>query len=147
MQVILQQDVPRLGKRGELKEVAPGYARNHLLPRKMAVEATPQIMREWIQRQEKAHKQNQQQEEYARSQAEQLAQKEIIFKVSSGEGGRLFGSVTPADVAQKLTDAGFSVDKKRIELKEPIKNIGSHKAFIRLHPGIKAELTVRVEKE
>jgi large subunit ribosomal protein L9 len=147
MQVILQQDVPRLGKKGELKEVAPGYARNHLLPRKLAVEATPQIMREWIQRQEKAHKHNQQQEEYARSQAEQLAQKEIIFKVPSGEGGRLFGSVTPAEIAKKLTDANFSVDKKRIELKEPIKNIGSHKAFIRLHPGIKAELTVRVEKE
>ncbi len=147
MQVILQQDVPRLGKRGELKEVAPGYARNHLLPRKLAVEATPQIMREWIQRQEKAHKYNQQQEEYARSQAEQLAQKEIIFKVPSGEGGRLFGSVTSAEIAKKLSDANFSVDKKRIELKEPIKNIGSHKAFIRLHPGIKAELTVRVEKE
>lgn len=147
MQVILRQDVPRLGKKGELKEVAPGYARNHLLPRKLAVEATPQLMREWIQRQETELKHNQQQEEYARSQAQQLAQREIVFKAPSGEGGRLFGSVTPADIAQQLIAAGFSVDKKRIELKEPIKSTGAHKVFIRLYPGIKAEMTVRVEKE
>jgi large subunit ribosomal protein L9 len=147
MQVILKQDVPSLGKKGELKEVASGYARNHLLPRGLAIEATPQRMREWMQRQEKAQLINRQQEEHARLQAQKLAQEELVFKMPSGEGGRLFGSVTPADIARKLSEAGFNVDKKRIELAEPIKNVGSYKAHVRLHPGIKAEVPLRVLKE
>jgi large subunit ribosomal protein L9 len=147
MQVILKQDVPSLGKKGELKEVASGYARNHLLPRGLAIEATPQRMREWMQRQEKAQLINRQQEENARLQAKKLALEELVFKMPSGEGGRLFGSVTPADIARKLSEAGFNIDKKRIELAEPIKNIGSYKAYVRLHPGIKAEVPLRVLKE
>ena len=147
MQVILQKDVPSLGKKGELKEVASGYARNHLLPRGLAVEATPQRRREWMQRQEKAQISSRKQEEHARSQAEKLSQKELVFKMPSGEGGRLFGSVTLADIAHKLEEAGFSVDKKRIELFEPIKSLGSHKASVRLHPGVKADLSIRVVKD
>jgi large subunit ribosomal protein L9 len=147
MQVILQKDVPSLGKKGELKEVAAGYARNHLLPRGLAVEATPQRMREWTQRQEKALVLSRQQEEHALSLAEKLSQKELVFRMPSGEGGRLFGSVTLTDIANKLEEAGFSVDKKRIELTEPVKSLGSFKASVRLHPGVKAELLVRVVKE
>ena len=147
MQVILQQDVPKLGKKGELKDVASGYARNHLLPRGLAIEATPAKMREWEQRREKEILINQQQHEHALLQAKNLSQQELVFRTSSGEGGRLFGSVTPADIAQKLAEAGYAVDKKRIELPEPIKSLGSHKASVRLHPGVKADLTIKVEKE
>jgi large subunit ribosomal protein L9 len=147
MQVILQKDIPNLGKNGELKEVASGYARNHLLPRGLAIEATPQRLREWHQRQEKAEKVNQQQEALARTLAEKLSAKTFIFKMPAGEGGRLFGSVTPADIAQKLGAEGFDVDKKRIEIAEPIKTTGNFKVAIRLYPGVKADLSLQVDKE
>ncbi len=147
MQVILEQDVPNLGKKGELKEVAKGYARNHLLPRGLAVEATPQRLRDWKQRQEKEEAANKELAEKAHKQAEKISQKEINIKMPAGEGGRLFGSVTPADIAKKLSEEGFEVDKKKIEVSEQIKNLGSYTVDVRLHPGIKAEITVLVEKE
>lgn len=147
MQIILEQDVPNLGKKGELKEVARGYARNHLLPRGLAVEATPQRLRDWQQRQEKEEAMNRELEEQAREEAGKLSQKEIAFKMPAGEGGRLFGSVTPADIAGKLLEEGFEVDKKKIELSEPLKSVGTYTADVRLHPGVKAEILIRVDKE
>ncbi len=147
MQVILEQDVPNLGKKGELKDVARGYARNHLLPRGLAVEATPQRLREWQQRQEKEEALNRELEEKAREQAVKLSQKELTFKMSAGEGGRLFGSVTAADIADQLAREGFEADKKKIELSEQIKSVGNYTVEVRLHPGIKAEILVRVEAE
>jgi len=147
MKIILQQDVPNLGKMGELKDVAPGYARNHLLPRKMAVEATPQRMREWEKQQKKEEAINRQLEEEARQQAEKLSGQVLVFKMPAGEGGRLFGSVTSADVAEKLAENGIEADKKKIEFPEPIKSIGLHTASVRLHQGVTAELKIEVEKD
>ncbi len=147
MQIILQEDVPNLGKKGELKDVAPGYARNHLLPRGLAVKATPEKLREWKQRQEKEEMINRQQEEQAQAIAEKLNGMALVFEMQAGEGGRLFGSVTPADVASKLAENGFQVDKKNIDIAEPIKSIGEHSSVVKLHPGIKAEIVIRVEKE
>lgn len=145
MQIILQQDVPNLGKKGELKDVAPGYARNLLLPKGMAVEATPQRIREWKNRQEKEEMLSRQQEEQARRQAEKLEAVEVVMEMPAGEGGRLFGSVTPADIAAKLSEKGFEVDKKDLEVAEPIKSIGSHTASVKLYQGIKAVISVKVE--
>jgi large subunit ribosomal protein L9 len=147
MKVILKQDVANLGKCGELKEVAPGYARNHLLPRGLAVEATAQRLKEWQQQKAKIEAESREQEEVARQQADLLSRQDLVFTMPAGEGGRLFGSVTPGDIADKLKQSGFEVDKKRIELEEPIKLIGSFKAFVRLYPGVKAELSIVVEKE
>ncbi len=147
MQVILEQDIPNLGKKGELKEVARGYARNHLLPRGLAVEATLHRLREWEQRQEKEEALNRELEEKAREQAEKLLNREVHFKMPAGEGGRLFGSVTAADVADKLAEDGFEVDKKKIELSEQVKSVGSYTAEIRLHSGIKADILIKVEAE
>lgn len=147
MQVILEHDVPKLGKKGDLKDVAPGYARNHLLPRGLAVEATPQRLREWKQRREKAEETSRRQEEQARLQAEKMTRSELVFKMPAGDGGRLFGSVTPAEIATRLNEEGFDIDKKRIELAEPIKILGDHKVIVRLHQGVKAEIKVKVEKE
>lgn len=147
MQVILEHDVPKLGKKGDLKDVAPGYARNHLLPRGLAVEATPQRLREWKQRREKAEETSRRQEEQARLQAEKMTRSELVFKMPAGDGGRLFGSVTPAEIATRLNEEGFDIDKKRIELVEPIKILGDHKVIVRLHQGVKAEIKVKVEKE
>ncbi len=147
MQIILQQDVPNLGKKGELKDVAPGYARNLLIPKGMALEATPQRIREWKKRQEKEEMLNQQQEEQAREKAEKLKEVELVIKMPAGESGRLFGSVTPADIAGKLSEIGFDVDKKDIEVDGPIKSLGSHIASLKLHPGIKADISIKVEQE
>lgn len=147
MKVILKEDIPKLGNKGDLKDVAPGYARNHLIPRSLAVEATPQRLREWQQRQEKEKRLNIQQEEEARALAVNISQTELVFNMPAGDGGRLFGSVTAADIALKLSESGFSVDKKKIDLPEPIKSVGTYKAHIRLHPGIKADLTLKVDKE
>ncbi len=147
MQIILQQDVPNLGKKGELKDVAPGYARNLLIPKGMALEATPQRLREWKKRQEKEEILNRQLEEQAREQAEKLKAADLVISMPAGEGGRLFGSVTPNDIADKLSEKGFQVDKKDIEIDGPIKSLGSHNASVKLHPGIKAEITINVEQE
>lgn len=147
MKIILEQDVPNLGKKGDLKDVAPGYARNHLIPRGLAVEATPQRMKEWERNAEAREEQNRQQEELARQQAEKLGQHELVFKMPAGEGGRLFGSVTPADIAGKLAEAGLEVDKKKIELAEQVKSLGRFKAEVRLYPGVKAEVPIIVEQE
>ena len=147
MKIILEQDVSNLGKKGDLKDVAPGYARNHLIPRGLAVEATPQRMKEWERNSEAREAQNRQQEELARQQAEKLGQHELVFKMPAGEGGRLFGSVTPADIAGKLVESGFEIDKKKVELSEQIKSLGRFMADVRLYPGIKAEVPIVVEQE
>lgn len=147
MQVILQQDVPNLGKKGELKDVAPGYARNHLLPRNLAMEATPQRLKDWAKQKDKLETESRRQEENARTLAGKMADIKLIFKMPAGEGGRLFGSVTPADIAGKLKEAGFEVEKKKIEIEEPIKSLGLFNAAIRLHPGVKADIRLAVEKE
>lgn len=147
MKIILEQDVSNLGRKGDLKDVAPGYARNHLIPRGLAVEATPQRMKEWERNAAVREEQNRQQEELARQQADKLGQLELVFKMPAGEGGRLFGSVTLADIAGKLAESGFEIDKKKIELAEQIKSLGQFRADIRLFPGIKAEVPIIVEQE
>ena len=147
MKVILKQNVPKLGKIGDLKDVAPGYARNHLLPRGLAVEATASKLKEWQQQLEKIKNENRLQEELAQSLAAKLAGQKLIFKMQAGEGGRLFGSVTPADISAQLHTRGFEVDKKKIELHEPIKSIGRFKASVRFHPGVKTDFDIIVEKE
>ncbi|MFO7951333.1 MAG: 50S ribosomal protein L9 [Bacillota bacterium] len=147
MQVILQKDVSNLGKEGDLKDVAPGYARNLLFPKNLAVEATPPRIKEWEKRREKEEMLNRQLEEQARSQADELNQLELVFHMPAGEEGKLFGSVTPADIAEKLSEKGFDVDKKDVDTDQHIKNVGNYTATIKLHPEIKAEVSVRVEKE
>lgn len=147
MKVILKQDVPKLGQRGEIKDVASGYARNHLIPRGLAEEATSSRIREWKHYKDKVEKNLKQQEEQAVEMTRKLAQCDLVFNLPAGEGGRLFGSVTSADIAAKLEEAGYPVDKKKIEMTEPIKSLGTHIVVIRLQPGIKAEVPVKVEKE
>ena len=145
MQIILQEDVQNLGKKGEVKDVAPGYARNHLLPRGLAVEATPQRLKEWEKRRKKEEKINKEKEEHARKLAEKITNTNLTFQMPAGDGGRLFGSVTASDIATKLSEAGVDIERKSIELPEPIKSVGEHQAVIRLYPGIKADLKITVE--
>ncbi len=147
MEVILMEDVPSLGKVGDLVKVSDGYARNYLLPRRKAVTATANSLRNLEhERRLLQHKLNKLERE-----AQRLAQRidEISCTVakSVGEGGKLFGAVTSADIEGALREQGVLVDRKKIELEEPIKNLGIYTVPIRLHPQVMAQLKLWVVKE
>ena len=147
MKIILLKDVKNLGLAGEVKEVADGYARNLLLPRGWAEEATPKKLQELKRRQRIMEKKAQQQEDLAREIARQLEGVVVEFKVAAGEEGRLFGSVTAAEVAAALEKQGFDIDKKRVVLAEPLKNLGEHQVTVKLSSGVKSLVQVKIAKE
>ncbi len=147
MKVILKQDLPKLGKKGELKDVAEGYARNMLFPRGLAEEATPQRLKEIHRREMMEQKKSQRLESESKARAALLDQHVLTIKMPAGESGRLFGSVTAADIAAGLQKDGHPVDKKRIVFDEPIKNIGRHQVSIKLSRGVKTTVFVDVEKD
>ena len=147
MKVILKEDIPGLGEKGEIKEVAPGYGRNLLIPKGLAEEATPGRLKE-LQHQEQVLKRKKQRLlEESQVQAERLAQQELRFRLAAGEGGRLFGSVTAPDIAGELQRLGFNVDKKKVILEEPIKATGRYEITVKLYSGVQAEVVVEVEEE
>ncbi|NMA92775.1 MAG: 50S ribosomal protein L9 [Firmicutes bacterium] len=147
MKVILIKDVKNLGSRGEVKEVADGYARNLLLPRGWAVEATPKRLQEMEQRERILERRARRQEAEAQKLGQQLEGTQIGFKMAAGEEGRLFGSVTSSEIAAALQARGFDIDKKRVVLEEPLKELGDHQVTVRLSAGVKASIQVKVEKE
>jgi large subunit ribosomal protein L9 len=148
MQVLLLQNVSGIGNAGEVKKVADGYARNYLLPRKLAVVATQGAVK-----QSEAIKQAVvRREAKTRSEAEELAKLiervTLTFHAKAGEGDRLFGSITSADIADSLArEKGITVDKRKIELASPLKELGTHQVAIKLHPEVTAKVAVVVEKE
>ncbi|MDA8097741.1 MAG: 50S ribosomal protein L9 [Clostridia bacterium] len=145
MKVVLLKDVSGVGKRGEIVNVAEGYGRNFLIPRGIAQEATEGRIKEIAQnRQAKATKEERMAAE-ARKLAARIKGLSVRVEARAGEGGKLFGSVGNKDVAQALAaQAGIKLDKKKIELKETVKALGSYSALARLHPGVQAEFTVEV---
>jgi large subunit ribosomal protein L9 len=147
MEVILREDVPNLGLRGEVVKVADGYGRNYLLPRKMAMQAT--AANKAVIEQMKAAAERRSASEKAQS--EELAAKlepvVLSFTRRAGEAGHLFGSVTSADIAAELASQGFEVDRRKIQLGEPLKSIGDFKVAIRLHREVTARVTVKVLAE
>jgi len=144
MRVILQQDVKSLGKKGEIKEVAAGYARNYLLPRGLAVEATEGRLRQQQQEKKQRAEKETKKLEAARKTAAALDGQKIEIAVRTGEGGRLFGSVTSADLAAALKKRGFSIDKRKIELSEAVKGTGVFPVRIKLHPEAEAKIELVV---
>ncbi|GGA46451.1 50S ribosomal protein L9 [Kroppenstedtia guangzhouensis] len=148
MKVIFQQDVKGQGKKGEVKEVSEGYARNFLFPRKLAVAASAgnlNTLKEQRRREEERKK-----EELSRSRqlAEKLEKTEITLHTKAGEGGRLFGSVTSKQISRYLErEYGLQVDKKKIQLSEPIRTLGVTKVPVKLHPKVTATLSVQVLEE
>ena len=146
MKVILTRDLANLGKKGDLKSVTDGYARNLLIPRGLAVEATAQRLQEWENKRRHEDKRAGRQQQSALELAGRLEGCSLLFKMAAGEGGRLFGSVTAADLAGELAKAGFQVEKKKIILDEPIKHIGVCRVEVKLGPGVKATLNITVEK-
>ena len=146
MKVILLQDVKGKGKKGQLLEVSDGYARNFMLPKKLAIEATPDAINT-MKMNDKAT-----QERIAREKAEALApanklrQMTVVVKAKGGGNGRLFGSVTNAEVADALAKQGIKLDKRKIVLNETIKNVGTYTATCKLGYEISAPLTVKIEE-
>jgi len=147
IEVILREDVKNLGKAGALVRVKPGYARNFLLPRGLAYEASPGNKKRIEAEQRARLTRASSERDEADALATRLAAVHLKLKAKSGEGERLFGSITTADLAASLADAGFPVDRRKIELEHPIKQLGTHTVSIRLHPEVHAEVKVTVEPE
>lgn len=147
MEVILQQDVKNLGKKGDTVKVAEGYARNFLIPRGMAVEATASNLKQ-LQQEKKVKAQKAKREEAeARDLAKKLEAQPIVIKAKTGDSGKLFGSVTSNDIVEALEKKNISIDKRKIQLPEPIKTLGSYTIPVKLYPGVTADLAVRIEGE
>lgn len=147
MKVILIEDVNNLGVKGDVKNVADGYARNFLFPRGLAVEATPSRIRERDKESLLSENREKREESAARQLADSLQGKQVEFKLSASPEGKLFGSITPSDIARALQEEGFAVDRRKIELSEPIKRLGEHKVNIKIRPGIATEIMVNALKE
>ena len=145
MKVILTQDVAKLGKSGEMKQVADGYATNFLIPRNLAVPAAGGAYRAWqhdiASREEKRTRERAD----ADIAATRIASTTLTMGVKVGEGGKLYGSINNQDIAEALGRRGITVDKHKIELEEPLKSLGTYKVAIRVFSGMTPEVTIVVE--
>jgi large subunit ribosomal protein L9 len=145
VKVILTSDVATLGKSGELKDVADGYARNFLVPRKLAVPAAGGAFRAWqhdIASREDKRKREREEAEIA---AQRISSTTLTMGVKVGEGGKLYGSITAKDIADALGRRGIIVDRHKVDLDEPLKTLGTYKVAIRVFAGMTPEVTIAVE--
>ena len=147
MELLLREDIENLGTRGELVKVRAGYGRNFLLPRGLAVQATPSNVKQIEQQRRALLKKAVAERDSAQQQAELLKEVTLDFARKVGEHGLLYGSVTSMDVAEGLAAKGYEIDRKRIQLKDPIKEVGEYQVPVKLHRDVTAELKVVVRKE
>lgn len=145
MKIILLSDVKKLGKKGDVVEVAEGYGRNYLIPRSLAVEASQGKLRQLDELKEVEKQKKKKMEEEAKEIAAKLKDIEVKVPVKVGEGGKLFGAISNKDVSDQLKKQhNIKVDKKKIDLKAPIKNLGTYNVTIKLHPKAHTEIKVVV---
>lgn len=147
MKVILIEDVKSLGKKGDVVNVSDGYARNNLFPKKYALEATPKNINDL--KLQKAHEEKVAQEilNEAKAFAEELKDKKVVLSVKVGEGGKVFGSISSKEISEAAkTQLGYDIDKKKMQLPNPIKALGTTIVPIKLHPKVTAELRVMVKE-
>jgi large subunit ribosomal protein L9 len=148
MKVILLQDVKTLGKKGEIVEVSDGYARNAILPKKLGVEATSKNLNDLKLQNQHADKVAAENLASAKALAETVAQQKVVVKIKTGEGGKLFGSVSAKEIAEAAkAQTGLELDKKKMQLAEPIKTLGTYEVPVKLHPQVTAKLSVQVVGE
>jgi len=146
VKVILTSDVETVGKSGELRDVADGYARNFLIRRKLAVPASGGAFRAWQHDIANREEKRKREREEAEALAARITSTTLTMGVKVGEGGKLFGSVTAKEIAEALARRGIAVDRHKIELEDPLKQLGTYKVAVRIHPGLEpAEVTVVVE--
>lgn len=147
MEVILREDIEKLGSRGQMVNVAPGFARNFLLPKRLAVAATDANKKIVEQERQAALRREAKEASEAAELAKLLAPVEITIAQKAGENDQLFGSVTSADIVARLEEQKFHIDKKKIVLHDPIKQLGEHTVTIRLHREVSVDIKVNVVKE
>jgi large subunit ribosomal protein L9 len=147
MEIILREDIEKLGARGQVVKVASGYARNYLLPKRLAVAAT-EANKKIVEQERQAHLRR---EAKLKSEADDLAKilggVSVTIAQKAGENDQLFGSVTSKDIAEALEKQNFTVDRRKIHLDEPIKQLGEYKITVRLHREVPVDITVQVVKE
>jgi large subunit ribosomal protein L9 len=147
MEVILRQAVEKLGGPGDVVKVSNGYARNYLLPHGVAFEATPGNLKRIQQERDRLEAAENERRAAAQGLAEKLEQVQLTFSARVGDEGKLFGSVTAADIQQQLETQGFHIERRQIDLHEPIKALGVYRVPIRLHADVKPEVRVWVIKQ
>ncbi|QMV42155.1 50S ribosomal protein L9 [Cohnella cholangitidis] len=147
MKVIFLQDVKGQGKKGEIKEVSEGYARNFLLPKGVVQIATEGAKKTLTQQVASAQKKKENEKNEFKALAERLSEMTVVIKAKAGEGGRLFGAITSKQIAEALELQKISIDKRKIELEEPIRVLGVTKVTVKLYPDVKGTLNVQVVEE
>lgn len=145
MKVILLEDVKSLGKKGQVVEIADGYARNAILPKKLGVEATSKNMNDLKLQKANEAKVAKEQLEAAQAFAKEMENDKVVLSIKAGEGGRAFGSVSSKEIAQAYKDqCGKEIDKKKLQIKDPIKSFGTFEVPVKLHPKVTGVLRVQV---
>ena len=147
MEVILRQAIDNLGHPGDIVKVSPGYARNFLLPRGLAYEATPGNLKRIGAERSRLEAAENERRESASELAKRLEEVQITFSARVGEEGKLFGSVTSSDIAEQLNAQGFHIERRLIDLHEPIKALGVYRVPVKLHADVKPEIRVWVIKQ
>jgi large subunit ribosomal protein L9 len=147
MEVILREDVQHLGAAGDVVKVKDGYARNYLLPKGLAYPATDANKKKIAYEAQRIAKQRAAEKGAAETEATRITEVHLTFAVKVGEEDKLYGSVTASDVQRKLEELGIRVDKRRVDLPEPIRELGEFKVGIKLHPEVRPEIQVSVVKE
>ena len=147
MEVILREDVQHLGHAGEVVKVKDGYARNYLLPKGLAYPATEANKRKITYESERIAKQRAAEKTAAEAEAARLVDIHLTFPVKVGEEDKLYGSVTASDIQRKLEEMGIHVEKRKIDLAEPIRELGEFRVGIKIHPDVRPEIRVTVVKE
>ncbi len=148
MKIILKQDVPNLGQEGDVEEVADGYARNYLIPQGMALKATPGALKDLEHRQKVQANKHQRMKKSAETMARRLTAQTVTFEVKTGETGKLYGSITNADIAEALGEKmGEEIDRRDISLSEPIREVGEHFVPVHLMEDVEPQIRVVVKPE
>ncbi|MFA5073977.1 MAG: 50S ribosomal protein L9 [Nitrospirota bacterium] len=147
MQVILREDIEKLGKIGDLVKVADGYARNYLVPKKKAIEATPKNLHAMEHAKKMVSDRIRKLKKEATAEADKIKGISVVIKAKAGEEGKLFGAVTSMDIVNAMKAQGIEIDKRKIMLEEPIKRLGDFKVSIKLHADVSAEMSVSVIAE
>jgi len=148
MKIILTEDVKKLGKKGEIIEVNDGYARNFILPKKLGLEANGKNLNDLKLQNANKEKIAKQQLEAAQAFAKEMETKTVLVKMKGGEGGKVFGSISTKEIAQSAkAQCGMEIDKKKIQLAEPIKSFGVYEVAVKLHPQVTGKLRVKVQED